>query len=104
MRCVDPSTPQTQFAIEDEISSERSEGLRHAGQPVAPFGAVPGVQADPLANFRDQTSIAIELQLMNPAWPLRWGSAEDGKAGIEEAGTQGGHTSDLAPCRRALQC
>jgi len=37
--------------------------------------------------------IALQLQLMNPAWPLGWGSAEDGNAGIEEAGTQGGHAS-----------
>src|SRR5262245_44275228 len=41
---------------------------------------------------------------MNPIRSLGRSSAEKGKARIEEAGTQGGHASDLAQSQQAGQC
>ena len=61
-------------------------------------------RADELVGCTDGSPEAAELAAMNPVRPLGWGSAENGKAGVEEAGTHSGHAGDLARSQRAAQC
>jgi hypothetical protein len=58
-------------------------------QPIRPFRAALREEPHSRAVFDDQAPVAIPLGLMDPVPPLGRVLTEDGKAGIDEGGTDG---------------
>src|SRR5262245_14778938 len=90
--CRAVGVEQDKLAVQTRGSDRQvSERLDHAGKAGAKIGPAFGVEPYLAAVLDRNPAPTIKFWLKNPMGPFRWSVAENGAAGADKAGADGGH-------------